>query len=327
MRVRKYLPLLFLVVTAPAFGASQDFEGWFGSLDLALTQPNSLDHQFANHVDFSGATPSTERLVIDNDDSLAVRLSFGYSWGSKGMLRVSYWGFDNDDEVSDTLNGGVYPTIFGYGTNGGAYIYNSAGVDFEAASDVEASAWDVDYLRPMEVGEKFTVKWLAGLRVANYDETQSFEGTDGVYTYFQEKVIESEAWGFRVGAGGTFEFTEHFALEAGLAVSFMQAEADGNTIQECSAGSVCDGTETREGNDNNVRGEIRDYGVRAVWMFQPLDVYVGYSASNWDGLVTDPVPSNDAGHFAQGPVGSSGRDSIAFNAWNAGIRFRFGGGG
>ncbi|HZC67759.1 MAG TPA: hypothetical protein VE201_03990, partial [Nitrospirales bacterium] len=117
---------LVLLLTVGTLSAGTDpYTGWYGNLDLALTQPNSLDQHFANFIDFSGAQAKDHRLVMDNDDDLTWRLDLGYSWGKMGALQVSYWQFDNDDSQGDSLNGAVYPTIFGYGTNGGMYAYNA----------------------------------------------------------------------------------------------------------------------------------------------------------------------------------------------------------
>ncbi|HZC67760.1 MAG TPA: Lpg1974 family pore-forming outer membrane protein [Nitrospirales bacterium] len=313
--------LAMAAFSAPAMAGDPDFKGWYGNLDLALTQPNSLDQHFANHVDFSGSQTTDERLVIDNDDDLTWRLDVGYSWGKKGRLQVSYWQFDNDDSQEDSLNGGVYPTIFGYGTNGGMYIYNSAGVDFEASSSVKATTWDVDYIRPMSAGDKFHVDWLAGLRVADYEETQDFAGTDGTYDYLQGKHIDASSWGFRFGATAVFDFTKMFSMEAGAAFSFLQGETDGDSFQKFVGSS----TETNEASDNHIRGQINDYNIKAVWDVGPVDVYAGYSMSDWSGIVTDPVPGNEGGHFAAGPIRSRGRDNISFNSWDVGVRWQFGG--
>src|SRR5262245_24515310 len=166
---------VLLALGTPAHAAGVDYKGWYGNLDIALTQPNSLDQNYANHVQFPGnGAVETERLEMDNDDSATFKLDVGFSWGKKGRLQVSYWQFDNDDENDDILNGGVYPSIFGYGVYGGQYIYNPAGVEFEATADTKATALDLDYIRPMTAGETLTIHWLAGLRVASFEEDMAF---------------------------------------------------------------------------------------------------------------------------------------------------------
>jgi len=322
-----FMALALLALGAPAHAVDTDYKGWYGNLDLALSQPNSLDQDFANHSRATGTgTAQNERLSMDNDTSLTYRLDVGYSWGRKGRLQVSFWQFDNDDSRGDTLNGGVYPTIFGYGTYGAQYIFNPSGVDFEATSNTKASTWDVDFIRPMRAGDTLTINWLAGLRVAKFEEDQSFEGFDGVYTYTQDKHIESNAVGLRVGATMAFNFTKHFGVEAGAAFSFLQGDTEGISHQSCPAGSSCDagGVTSRESNeaqDDAVRGDIQDYHLRAVWSSGPLDWYVGYGMSAWGGIAADPVPAIISGVGGSPP---QTRNNISFNGFDVGVRWRFG---
>ncbi len=103
-----------------------------------------------------------------------------------------------------------------------------------------------------------------------------------------------------------------------MAASFMQADTDGQARMTTSTTD-----EIRRASDDHIRGEIRDYDLRAVWSYGHLDYYAGYSVSDWDGLVTDPVPSSP--NFSLSPA-SQGRDrqSIAFNSLHAGVTVRFG---
>jgi hypothetical protein len=312
---------------SPALAADSDFKGFYVGLDLGLTQPTSLDQHYANYVDFA-ATPATmERLVIDNDSDLTFKISFGYGFGEMGKLQISWWGFDNEDSVDQSLVGGVYPTIFGYGYNsGGMYIYNgTTGVDVQAKGKVQASTIDIDYIRSFEPGKKVTIGWLAGLRVASYEEDQTFEANDGYgYYYNQAKHWESDGIGLKLGAKVKWGFTEHFGMAGSATWSFLQADTEGNSSQTFGTGGTPD--DAAKASDDNIRGEIRDYDLKAVWSYGALDFWVGYSMSNWDGLVADPLPANDGGHFAIGPVDERGRDSISFNSLHAGVAFKFGGG-
>ncbi len=317
--------LAALALAAPAAAADIDYRGWFAALDLALTQPNSLDQHFANNFDQSTGTPVFRRLGIDNDSTQTSRVTVGFSFGEDlGSLQVSYWSFDNDDTLTDNVAGYVLPTIFGYGY-GGMTLYNYAyGVDFKATSSTKATALDVDYTRPIAAGDKFAVRWLAGLRVATYEEDQGFLGTDGAATYAQDKHIESDAIGFRFGATAVFGFTDHFSLESGAVWSFLQADTEGRATQSFFGAPPPD--EIREASDDNIRAEIRDFDIRAVWSYGRLDYFLGYSMSSWDGLVTDPLPASETGFIGQDSTAPRGRDSISFNSVHAGIVFRFGSG-
>ncbi len=317
-------PLALLVMlfgSSPALGAEEGYKGWFAALDVALAQPNSLDQHFANVFDTSvaGAAPGT-RLLMDNDSDTTFRVDFGYGFGKGlGSLHASYWSFDNDDEMTGSATGAFYPSIFGDGYNYGTQDLDSP--TFTSTSSVKATVADLDYVRSMSAGDKFEVKWLLGLRVATYEEDQAFTGSDASYTYAQAKSIESDAIGLRVGATATFGFSEHFNLEAGMALSFLQADTEGTSTQGCTAGLGCPFAEAVTASDDNIRGAIRDYDVRAVWSFKHLDYFLGYAVSEWDGLVADPLPPGANG---EGPHERRGRETIAFNSVHAGVVWRFG---
>src|SRR5262249_37996595 len=138
----------------------------------------------------------TERLVIDNGPAASGRASVGYRFGGAlGGLRLSYWGFENDEQQAGTLVGGVYPTISRYTYGGGMYIFSGTGVTYTASSHVKAETLDLDYLRSVPISSKFAAKFLAGMRVARYEEDEEFTGNDGVSDFFQGKHIESSGGG------------------------------------------------------------------------------------------------------------------------------------
>jgi hypothetical protein len=103
-----------------------------------------------------------------------------------------------------------------------------------------------------------------------------------------------------------------------MAFSFLQGSTEAVTTQNASG--TLDALAVK---DDNVRGEIRDYDLRAMWSWKPVDVYFGYGGSTWDGLVEDPT-----GEMVNFPVtksDGSDRSSIGFNSLHAGIVLRFGG--
>jgi len=313
------LAVALLVATstpATAAPAKKPYQGWFGAIDFALTQPESLDQHYADVTKASGPAWHSKRLVMDNDSDFTFRANAGYSWGRMGSLEVSYWGFDNTDTAGGSLSGTVYPSIFTY-YGGSQYLIDPR---FNAESTTKASTWDINYIRPMSAGERVTVKWLAGLRTASYEEDLSFSGSDALYSYRQARHQKSDAMGLRVGATVVFGFTDMFSMEADLAVSFMQADTKGDGFITDYTGATF---QRVEANDDNIRGEIRDYGLKAVWDLGPADLFIGYEASNWDGLVTDPLTSQIGFSFAG--AARRGRNSVGFNSLHGGVRWRFGG--
>lgn len=304
----------------PAMAAPEDYKGFFVALDLANAQPNGLDQQYATYVD--GTTGFATRKVMENDADFTFEAKIGYSWGALGGLAVSYWSFDNEDKVEDSVTGSaVYPTVFGnYGYNyGNSYGLFNYPVNVNATSKVKASTIDIDYFRPMQAGEKMTINWIAGLRSATFEEDRGFTGTDASIFYYNEsKHVESDAFGVKVGAMANFGFTDHFGLQGMMAFSFLQANIDATATRLATGGNL----DQVDSSDDYVHGEIRDYDLRAVWTWDKFDFWVGYGGQTWDGLVEDPIN----GQKCCLPISDeSQRDSIAFNKAHAGVAFRFGG--
>jgi hypothetical protein len=311
--------------TGASAAANDELKGWMLALEVALTQPTGLDQEYAF---LSATSPAVEgsRLILDNDTDLTYRISGGYNFGlDMGSLEVSYWTFDNDDKESKSPSAAVYPTLFGYGFYG--LPTHLSGATTRAGSNLKASTLDVDYSRALDVGEKFTFRWLAGLRTASFEEDRSLD-LDGVDTYGyyysvrQTRHLDSDAFGVKVGGRGTFGFTEHFGMEGGLAVSLLQADSKGNSFQgitELSGPTTS--SERNRGEDDSALGKIIDLDLRGTWTSGMLTVYIGYSASSWEGFVRDPNPPRTS--FFPLASGRS-RDSVSFNSLNAGVIFRFG---
>lgn len=320
-------------IASPARAADIDYKGWFIALDAALTQPTGLDQQYATQVD--PTTYAQKFLFMDNDAGVSGEARLGYSWGTLGGLSLAYWTYDNDDSLTQSVTGQyIYPTVFG------GYAYNNGGtyglgyslyfpVTYTVDSSVKANALDLEYSRPMEAGERFTVTWLAGLRSVTFEEDLAFDGADS-YTpyptrYVQTRHIESDGIGVKVGAVLDFGISKHFSLQARMAFSFLQGSSDAVTTQDAYAlGSPTPVSDILTVSQDNVRGEIRDYDLRAVWSWKTFDFYIGYGGSNWDGLVKDPT--GDMVNFPVTKVADTDRDSIAFDSVHAGIVIRLGGG-
>jgi len=323
--------LATIALAAPLRAADTDYKGWFVALDLAQTQPGSLDSHYANNFVVNGTDTVNKRLVMNTDSDMTWRLAVGYGFGKeRGSLKVSYWSFDNDQtEIKNGLLGSVYPTVFGYSNSGSQYIGYGNNTTYpitaQATTKVKARATDIDYVRPIAVGEKTTIKWLAGLRVASFEETERFDGVidyngaygAGLQTYSQAKHFKSDAVGPRFGVAAVFGFTKHFSMQGSAAFSFLQADTKGESLAIDNSGA----TDANSVKDDHLRGEIRDYDLRAVWNYGHLDYYLGYSASEWSGLVTDPLPAADC---CTSGSGGSIRDNIAFNSLHGGVVWRFG---
>ncbi|HKQ97505.1 MAG TPA: Lpg1974 family pore-forming outer membrane protein, partial [Candidatus Polarisedimenticolia bacterium] len=326
-----------LAAASPARAGDIDYKGWFVALDAALTQPTGLDQHYATALDRT--TFQQQFLYLDNDAGVSGEARIGYSWGTLGGLSLSYWTFDNDDSLtqSDTANY-IYPTVFGgiaynAGEMLGLGVYPAVQADYTVDSSVKASTFDLEYSRPMEAGEHFNVTWLAGLRSVTFEEDLAFDGTDAYpgypALYQQTRHIESDGVGLKVGAVLDFGFTKHFSLQAKMAFSFLRGSMDAVTTQTATSFFGFPPVyETKFDSltisQDNVRGEIRDYDLRAVWSWKSFDFYVGYGGSTWEGLVKDPTGDNFSGSATLSD--GADRDSMTFDSAHAGIVLRLGGG-
>jgi hypothetical protein len=330
-----------LALWAPAGhaeAAGDDVKGWYFAVDAALTQPSGLDQDYALQVDLFSSPVRSRIHRIDNDDDATFRGTVGYNFGlGLGSLQVAWWGFENNDAGSMSGYGAVVPTLFGYSyinayyssyypgfLSGGLYPVTAA-----SESKVEATLIDLDYIRPMDAGESFTVRWLAGLRVASFEEEQTFAGTDTFYSLItSSKRIEADGFGIKAGATAVYDFTPNFSVEGGVAASLLQAKtkAEADVFQTDLTGLFFPTTigETIRDEDDFVRGHILDLDLRAVWSAGPIDVYAGYTVSSWEGIVRDPLPPRSSGFpFPSGlPSGADSRDGISFNSVQVGIRWR-----
>ena len=303
----------------------EDYKGWFLTLDAALTQPTGLVQQ---DIEGSAAAydwfwwtagTSTDRFSFDTDSDFTGTLRFGYGFGNGlGRLQVSYWGFD------DTISGsGDYSfSTYSYSYYSGYYYYNYGEGTGRAENKVQAATLDLDYLRSYAVGKKTTVTWLAGIRSATYEETRDFVGTGESYYRFaymleQHKHFETDALGLRLGAAVKFGFTDHFSLEGSSTFSFLQGSTEGNSsvvYTDFFAGQE----DLRSAKDDNVRGEMREFDLKACWSYGMMDYFVGYRMETWDGLVVDPLLAMPLDYSPQS------RDAISFNSLHAGVTFKFG---
>lgn len=295
---------------------------WFVALDLAFAEPGSADQHYADQIDLSGSAPRGTRHVLDNEADLAPRLTVGYDFGpALGSLRVSYWSFDNEDSESKSLPGIVEPALFGYGYYGSAYLYDAQSVPVEASATIEASVVDVSYTRMMEAGRKLMLGWVVGMRTASFKENREFYGRDDLVIVEQSKSIDNSAYGFKFGANAQYKFGSRFRLEGGLALSLMQGDSEGTaeqTMRDADPNTPAIGllSETRDAEQDSISGQILDLDAKGVWTMGAFEVWVGYGASSWNGLVADPNPS---------PPEGDDRDSLSFTGWRLGAKWRFGG--
>lgn len=314
-RARALLLPLIAACAVSSAGAAAD-QGWFVALDLALAQP-SLEQEYALQIDSTGSPVETIRHVLDGETELAFRFGFGYGFGPEGGdLRVTYWSFDGGDGADRSMNGFVDPLVFGEGYYGPYYdLYDAGGVETDASTDVTAVTVDLDYSRAVTHGRRYRLSWLAGLRYAGYEETRQLEADDTIIAIQQEKAINSNAYGVRAGAEAEYGFGRVFSLTGRAALSLLQSTTDASASQEIfdSPGGALLVSEKSTISSDARHGLILDAAVSGVWRLGKADVILGLEFAQWNGLVEDPIPAEEAGS----------RDTLSFTSVSLGMRYWF----
>jgi len=226
------------LLLAPAAQAAHDpdWEGWFIQLDGALVTPGNTDT--ATHMrtpTAQGSLVGVESEVdwVEWDDDIAFRGSIGYSFGSKGAIRVSYWTYDDttESEGADYDAYGASWWTVGPITNIGFTYYYPADTTWQFEQTLEAETWDIEYTRTKQVGNPLILTFGVGVRIASFTDT-----LEGVYSFDPigdpnirfpaSRSIDSDGIGLTGSIGAEYDFSDMFGISSNLRVGFLTADID-----------------------------------------------------------------------------------------------------
>lgn len=224
------------LVLAPAAQAAHDpdWEGWFFQLDGALVTPgNTSTATYMRGTNallggFAGAESDVE--WVDWEDDIAFRGSVGYSFGSMGAIRVSYWTYDDttENEGADYDYYGASWWTVGPVTNIALSYYYPADTVWEFEQTIEAETWDIEYTRTKQVGNPLALTFGVGIRIASFTDT--LEGryilAPGVFEFPAERSIDSDGVGITGSVGAEYEFSDLFGISSNLRIGFLTSDID-----------------------------------------------------------------------------------------------------
>ena len=228
------------LLLAPAAQAAHDpdWEGWFFQLDGALVTPgntNTATYMRApNSVvgGFFGAESEVE--WVDWEDDVAFRASVGYSFGSMGAIRVSYWTYDDTQENSGSdydFYGGAWFTV-GPVTNMYFSYLSVSDTEWDFEQTLEAETWDVEYTRTKQVGNPLLLTFGVGLRVASFTDTLEGQYTlpdvdpNNPFPFPATRTIDSDGFGITGSIGAEYDFSDLFGMSSNLRVGFLTVDSD-----------------------------------------------------------------------------------------------------
>lgn len=226
------------LLLAPAAQAAHDpdWQGWFFQLDGALVTPgNTNTATFAQGPSALGGGLlgfETEVDWVDWDDDVALRGSIGYSFGSMGAIRVSYWTYDDTQENNGTAYDYYGANWFTVGpvTNMSLSYYYLADVAWDFEQTLEAEMWDLEYTRTKQIGNPLTLTYGAGIRIASFTDT--LEGRYVIdpsiqnFDFAASRSIDSDGFGITGNIGAEYEFSDLFGISSNLRVGFLTSDSD-----------------------------------------------------------------------------------------------------
>ncbi len=285
---------MLLSMPSALAGQDADWKGWFIDLDAALATPGNTNTPLQANSPGTLAQAGTSDLsseveFMDWDDDAALGFGFGYSWGSRGAIQVTYW------EYSDTAEGSgssIYYPNYNWFTIGPTSAWSYPGfptaifdMNWDFEQEIEARTVDVEFKRSVSTKNPLTIGWSVGLRWASFEDTVDGEYlVDGLFRFPAMRHIESDG----VGATGSFEagydFAKAFGLSTDLRVGFITADVDGeHEIIDLDGFYAYPGVSWSEevGSEDEVATTL-DFNFNLTFHAgRYLDIDLGYLYSTW----------------------------------------------
>ena len=329
------------LLLAPAAGAAHDpdWEGWFFQLDAAMLTPGNTNTPLIATAPsaFNGGSVRSNVEYMDWDDDLAFRLGFGYSFGSGGTLRVSYWSYDSDEDNDGSLYAYytgpeyVWWTV-GPATNiGYTYSYETA---WKFDQEIEATTIDLEYLKTNQATDSLSVTYGVGLRAASFEEElkggYTVDPNGSAFRFPAMRTVDSDGFGFTGSVGVNYDFTDIVGIGSNLRVGFLTADVEADhqvtdldfyylyASYPTSPDSI---TESSEAKDEVAM--TLDFDLNLVLHTGPyIDVEVGFFYSRWTDLPEFNLTRTNNSIFSSAPsIMGEDRDHLSWSGAQVKLRF------
>ncbi len=297
----------FALALAPASVAqagSEDHEGWYLEVEGASLTPGNLNTPLvlgtpaASAIGGSSGTFENDirYSVLDND--VAYRIGFGYAWGKKGQLQVTYWSYSADDTntgFADAYSGsGTNYNWFGIGPASSFYysFYYPVGFSFE--HEIDATTVDVEYKRPASFGDNLRLMWGVGFRYAKFEEDVRglyvVDPLGGASSFLASRTVEGDGIGFTGSIGVEYMFKENLlGISTNLRVGFLTSDVDSeSSIIDLDGYYLAAGGTIRESTEiNDEVAMTTDFDVNLIFhASDKVEFDVGWMFSRWSDLPT-----------------------------------------
>lgn len=315
---------VLVLLAAPAARAADDHKGFYILADAALATPGNTNTAIlSSGLEDGGQTGSFDSEVVwmDWDDDLAWNLGFGYSFGEKGRIQVSYWSYSGEADIDGTGPDNNNYSWFNIGPVASVgYSFYETPFDYDFNQEIDATALDIDFLRTTHLNSPVTVDWGVGLRILSFED--SVEGSyvdDSGNRFPASRLIESDGFGFSGTLGVGYDFNNRFGVSTGMKVGFVVSDVDAETEVTDQDGYYHTAgfthTAAVDGMDDEVAFTLDFNASLNIQIVDAFHIDVGWFFTQW----TD-MPENNLGREVFGTddqagmrLNGEGRDRITWS--------------
>jgi hypothetical protein len=321
-------------------GHDPNKKGFFIDVGGESVTPGNVNTPILFSVPYIGSISSTtdhstDVTWSDFGSDLSWNLGVGYSWGKKGSLKVSYWGYSDKQNSSGTELGnqvGAY-NFFGIGPVSSFGYSSFYDMHFDFDQELKASVVDVEFSRAHAMDD-LVMTWGVGLRVAHFED--NVDGTytaDPAATYYgpwrfpAERRVKSDGWGFSSRIGAEYDFTDLFGIGSNLRVGFLNSSIDSSAkVTDLDGYYAPAGTTLKE--DRTQNDEVAntvDFNFDLIFHAgEHVGIKVGYFYSTWSDLPTPGLSRELSNSFGQPPIAADeNRDRISWSGPRVAVHVTF----
>lgn len=296
------LPAVAALLAAPALAIDTDDEGFYVAVAAALATPGNTNTAVAAESPIRGGLigEANEADIVWTDwgHALSPGLGFGYSWGERGSLQVTFWEYSDDTREGGVIGMPPYSS-YTWWTIGPMSAFSSfvplRTMEFDFTQEIDASTIDVEYLLSLSPAESLDVTWGFGLRLAQFEDRVEGDYLQNPNSPLRSRAfrkVESDGIGLTGRVGLEHRFTELIGVRSDLRVGFLTAEVEARQAMDILLGGGYRVSEEQTIEDETAVTVDFDLSGR-FRISDRVDLDVGWFYTAWGDMAQVPLSRSD----------------------------------
>jgi hypothetical protein len=290
-----------LLLAFPAFADdddnnNDDHDGdFFIGVEARFLQPSGLPADFVLVDPDSDDDPEGVVQSVEFSNEVSPRIVLGWSGDDDSSLALSWWSYDEQETASASAADPMELWTVLYHPRTAFFDFEGTAV---ATAGVDATVIDLTYSRPAHEGDRFAMRWMAGLRQADLDFGLDVTYSETVSINESQTVAltsEAEGIGITGGLNGYLTLADDWFVAGGVQYSFLTGEVEASTFMFNSIDGIAAPNADVVGEEDRVIG-IFDLQCSVVW--HPIEdwyFWLGYEFSQWSNVVDTQLFPDDWG--------------------------------